>query len=223
MKRIARRSSWHWIVLLTLFVTLCDGDVFAQSGSYPSSLRKWFAETDSTLLFEIYRTNNPVVTGPLRVVHRTARPVIIGSGLGVAVGEWASRSPRWQVPLAMVAAQSTGYVLQYGLKELFERSRPYSVYPSIRSRSSSHPSIRDPYAMPSGHATLAFATATILSISYPEWYVVSASSIWAGSVAVSRPWLGVHYPSDIVAGALLGTAIGIGIHFLLPRVTPAGP
>ena len=59
--------------------------------------------------------------------------------------------------------------------------------------------------MPSGHTSTAFATATSLSLAYPKWYVVAPSFIWAGTIGYSRMHLGVHYPSDVVVGALVGS------------------
>jgi membrane-associated phospholipid phosphatase len=203
-----------------VLAALLVGNVQAQPSSTAPSLRQWFAETDSTLLFDIYRVESPVLTGHLRAVHWSAKPLIAGAGAAVAVGEWSSNDPRWEVPLAVMAAQGSGFILQYGLKALFQRPRPYDVYPSIESRSAAYPDPNDPYALPSGHATLGFATAASLSLAYPEWYVVGPAAIWAGNVALSRPWLGVHYPSDIVLGAVLGTALGIGVHLLVPRALP---
>ncbi len=210
----------RWLVVLTLLAALLGADAHAQETAQRQPLRQWFAETDSTLLFDIYALESSVITGHLRLVHVTAKPFIGGSGFVVALGEWASGDPTWEHPLSMFAAQGTGYLLQYGLKELLQRPRPYGAYPSIQSRSASHPSMTDPYTMPSGHATLAFATATTLSLAYPRWYVVGPSALWAGSVSLSRPWLGVHYPSDIVVGAVLGAALGIGMHFIVPEVMP---
>ncbi len=57
---------------------------------------------------------------------------------------------------------------------------------------------------PSGHTSLAFAIATSLSLKYPKWYVIAPSYVWACSVGYSRMNLGVHYPSDVLAGAVLG-------------------
>jgi membrane-associated phospholipid phosphatase len=51
---------------------------------------------------------------------------------------------------------------------------------------------------------MAFATATSLSLAYPKWYVIVPSFAYAGTVAYSRMHLGVHYPSDVAAGAVIG-------------------
>jgi membrane-associated phospholipid phosphatase len=75
--------------------------------------------------------------------------------------------------------------------------------------------------MPSGHASLAAAIAMSWSLSHPKWYVIAPGAVWASSVALSRVWLGVHYPSDILAGTLLGAGIGVGVHLLGPVITPA--
>ena len=69
-------------------------------------------------------------------------------------------------------------------------------------------------SMPSGHTSLAFATATTLTLSYPKWYVIAPSYFWACSVGYSRMNLGVHYPSDVAAGALLGAGSAYITHLV---------
>lgn len=86
------------------------------------------------------------------------------------------------------------------MKYTFKRDRPFITYPDITKKSAAgSPSF------PSGHTSSAFALATSLSLTYPKWYVIASSYTWASTVAFSRMDLGVHYPSDILAGALVGS------------------
>jgi membrane-associated phospholipid phosphatase len=86
------------------------------------------------------------------------------------------------------------------LKDVIRRERPYVKHPEIQPLS-----LEGSYSMPSGHTSTAFATATSLSIAYPKWYVVVPSFVWASSVGYSRMHLGVHYPSDVLVGAIVGS------------------
>jgi len=62
---------------------------------------------------------------------------------------------------------------------------------------------------------MAFANATALSLKYPKWYVIIPSYFWACSVGYSRLNLGEHYPSDVLAGAI----VGAGSAFLSLKLT----
>ena len=86
------------------------------------------------------------------------------------------------------------------LKEAIKRDRPFVTYPEIEKLSSA-----GGYSMPSGHTSIAFATATSLSIAYPKWYVIAPSFVWASAVGYKRMHLGVHYPTDVIVGALVGS------------------
>jgi len=86
------------------------------------------------------------------------------------------------------------------LKYSVNRDRPFVTYPDITQKSKAgSPSF------PSGHTSSAFATATSVSLAYPKWYIIAPSYAWAGTVGYSRMHLGVHYPSDVLAGALIGS------------------
>lgn len=63
----------------------------------------------------------------------------------------------------------------------------------------------DKFSFPSGHAAAAFVFATVLSHFYPSMFVLSYSI--ALLIGLSRVMLGVHYPTDIAAGAVLGISI----------------
>lgn len=96
--------------------------------------------------------------------------------------------------------------ITYGMKYAFDRRRPYVKYPGLI-----HPiQPEDSPSFPSGHTAAAFSLATSLSITYPKWYVIAPSAVWACGVGFARMNQGVHYPSDVIAGA----AIGVGCAFL---------
>jgi membrane-associated phospholipid phosphatase len=85
------------------------------------------------------------------------------------------------------------------LKYAVNRPRPFVTYPEIDQAISVSSA-----SFPSGHTGNSFALATSLSLAYPKWYVIVPSYAWASSVAYSRMHLGVHYPSDVLAGAIIG-------------------
>lgn len=92
--------------------------------------------------------------------------------------------------------------LTYGLKYSISRTRPYNTYSELNVEPKFYESTS---SFPSGHTSVAFATATALSLKYPKWYVIAPSYFWACSVGYSRLNLGVHYPTDVLAGAILGS------------------
>lgn len=97
--------------------------------------------------------------------------------------------------------------ITYAAKHIIGRDRPFVTYPD-RIHAYGAPSADSP-SFPSGHTAAAFSLATSLSITYPRWYVIAPSALWACGVGFARMNQGVHYPSDVAAGA----AIGIGCAF----------
>jgi membrane-associated phospholipid phosphatase len=104
-----------------------------------------------------------------------------------------------QKSLYMSASILSAAIITNILKYSIDRPRPFETYPDIeKATDAGSPSF------PSGHTSDAFSLATSLSLAYPKWYVIVTGYAWALTVAYSRMHLGVHYPSDVLAGALIG-------------------
>ncbi|MFM1897504.1 MAG: hypothetical protein RLZZ385_2578 [Pseudomonadota bacterium] len=94
------------------------------------------------------------------------------------------------------------------LKAMIRRDRPFVQIPDCQSAIQPH----DKFSMPSGHTAAAFLMASLISYCYPEFALLAYG--WATLIGTSRVVLGVHYPGDIVVGALLGylcTWISLGL------------
>ena len=107
----------------------------------------------------------------------------------------------------IVGALAVNTALSQALKYAVNRDRPYEKYPLLINPYS-RPELGKSF--PSGHTSTAFTLAASLSIKYPKWYVVVPAYAYAASVGYSRLYLGVHYPTDVLAGA----ALGIGSAYL---------
>jgi undecaprenyl-diphosphatase len=112
------------------------------------------------------------------------------------------------VLLTVLVADTTNYLW----KDVFDRERPNVRY--AEPEPLLHPP--DSQSFPSGHAATSFAAATVIAAAAPRLrvplYVLAALIAW------SRVYVGVHYPLDVIAGAIYGTLLGLLLVRALPRL-----
>jgi undecaprenyl-diphosphatase len=130
--------------------------------------------------------------------------------LGVLVdGLIRNDEPTRRNGLYITVSVATTYLLNLAIKQLVKRPRPFLTDPRLV------PVYRPgEYSFPSGHTSSAFSVVTSLSRCYPKWYVIAPSFLWAAGVGYSRMYLGVHYPTDVTGGAVLGVGTAFAWGFL---------
>lgn len=180
-------------VSFAFFVSILLSDLFAQN---------W----DINTLHRVNSWDSRPVRRYNRFVSQSEPYVAIGVPITMALTAWAKQDKNLLQDAVYVGTSVAGaFVVTYGMKYLVDRERPYDRYPNRV-----HPySYEESPSFPSGHTASAFALATSLCVKYPKWYVIAPSALWACSVGVSRMNEGVHYPSDVLAGAAIGAGCAV--------------
>lgn len=119
---------------------------------------------------------------------------------------------RWLVLFSAIALLLSDQFVNSMLKPMFERIRPCHVLSDINLLVGCGAG----YSMPSSHAANAFAQASLFSIAVKKtkWY------LWviAGLIAISRVFVGVHYPFDVLVGSAIGILIGFVVALLFIKI-----
>jgi membrane-associated phospholipid phosphatase len=180
---------------------------FAQAPKWDVSIFRSINDSRSNFLDATVGANDYTVL-PLAF----ATPLVFG-GVGLAEKDGYTFDTGVMVGLS----EASAYVVYYVLKNVVvKRERPYAALSGVHTM---HLDSADKYSMPSGHTTAAFAIATALTLRYPKPYVYIPAYAWAAFVGYGRIYMGLHYPSDVLAGAILGTASALAIHLISPQVT----
>ena len=121
--------------------------------------------------------------------------------------------------MSAMLSQITAGLTTMTVKAIVRRNRPYTTLRGVRIPTGQEIG----HSFPSGHSGIAWALSTSVMIGYPKWYVIVPAAIYATSVSLSRPFVGVHYPSDILVGATIGAGAAFLIKALEPAITKAFP
>jgi undecaprenyl-diphosphatase len=124
--------------------------------------------------------------------------------LAIAVGLWLRRGVWGTVGLMVLTGVTTlaADSLSFAVKDLTHRTRPFEAHPQIHPLYVVHSS-----SFPAGHAATAFAGAVLLSVVAPRLAPLFLGL--AVLIGFSRVYVGVHYPTDVLAGAALGAVVGV--------------
>lgn len=189
-----------WLIVLWLNVI----------GTHIAHAQSAIQQFDDRVMIDIQNTRTPEQTQFALFLSNTYRYGNIGVPAGLFIGGVLGHNEAMrQNSLFVASSTAVSFGLDYLIKHLVNRRRPFiqniNIVPVYRAGSTS---------FPSGHAAATFSTATALAMAYPKWYVIAPAFLWAGSVSYSRMYLGVHYPTDVAAGAFLGAGSALSVSFL---------
>lgn len=160
------------------------------------------AETDHRLMRKLNRWRAPKWFRLWMVAATRSGDGWLWYAMGVAVALLGG-SERVPALLAAGAAVGSGIGLFLKLKRICGRKRPCAIEPHCWSDLLPP----DQFSFPSGHTITAFAVAVSLGAFYPVIWV--GLLFCAASVAASRILLGMHFLTDVIAGAIIGSALGL--------------
>lgn len=189
-----------FFVLLFFIMTICT-QTFAQSR---------LQQFDDRIMIDLQNQRTPEQTGIMLFLSHNYLYGNIGIPAGLMVAGTINNDKGMRENAAFIASSTAlSYGVTFLLKHIIKRPRPFiqniHITPVYRPSDTS---------FPSGHTSSTFATATALSMAYPKWYVIAPAFLWAGTTSYSRMYLGVHYPTDVAAGATIGVGSALSMSFL---------
>jgi membrane-associated phospholipid phosphatase len=193
----------YQLVIQLGFFTVMPFGLFAQGG---------LQHIDDRIMIDLSEHRTPEQTGFFMFISKYNNLVNVAVPAGVlTAGIIDNDKGTRQNALYIASSSAVDFILNTVIKKLVKRPRPFLG--KVKINAVYQPSN---YSFPSGHASSSFTTATALSQVYSKWYVIAPAYLWAGSISYSRMYLGVHYPTDVAAGAVLGSATALSMKFMQP-------
>ncbi len=206
--RTGRSRTTFYCLAALVFLTR-PSETFAQSD--PSTI-------DVRLFRDINNAQTQFKTSLIGVSDNSVYPILIAAPISLAAyGLASNHNEEFESGVLLGSSEILAYSIGYVLKESVRRERPYETLTDVYTN---HLDSTDPYSFPSGHTTGAFALATLLTLRYPKPEVYIPAFAWAGLVGYGRIYFGLHYPSDVLAGALIGAGSSYLIYKCQGKILP---
>jgi membrane-associated phospholipid phosphatase len=134
-------------------------------------------------------------------------------------GRAADKPYEENTAVLLALSEATDILLNLGIKNIVKRPRPFQTLKNVYHK---NVSIKDEYSFPSSHTSTSFSIATTFALrysKYPQIYV--PMYVWGFVVGYGRMYFGMHYPTDVLGGAVLGSLSATAVYSLRSEIIKA--
>lgn len=211
----------RYFLILIILLQFAQHGYAQDSSSYPNSrLRIVKSDPDNcdvNLFRSINNNRSDFLDKSLTITDYSVLPaaVIIPGGL-FWYGRSNHRNYDENTGVLVAFSETASVALTTVIKYIVKRPRPYITLSNVHVKKGI---LSDSYSFPSGHTSTAFSIATELVLRYPEYpQTYIPAYLWGLIVGYGRVYFGMHYPSDVFGGAVIGSLSAIGIYSLRTQI-----
>lgn len=158
--------------------------------------------------------NSSFLHSVISVTNESVVPLSVALPVGLYISARAGNNYyNEDASVLLAVSELTNALFTQGFKFLVKRDRPFRIINNVKLFDTS--SIANTYSFPSGHSSGSFVIATSLTLSYPgEPVLIASLYTYAVVTSLGRIYWGVHYPSDVLAGMMIGAGSAALIYSL---------
>lgn len=180
---------------------------------------------ENSLDVKIFRTFNNIesrfINSLINITNESIIPVSIAAPVGLYTAARINDNHYDESSaILLMLSEITNASVTQGLKVLIKRDRPFRTLNNVKLNDTN--SVAGSFSFPSGHSSESFTIATSLTLRYPDKpFLIAGLYTYAAVVSLGRIYWGVHYPSDVFAGMLLGAGSSALIYSLRKPIIEA--
>lgn len=209
------------LVFLFNLIFICNSFGQYRKKTEWDSSKKYYSNLDVKIFRAFNNINSKFVYYMTDITNKAITPVMIAAPVGLYIGSKIDNNAYGENSAVLLAlSELTTAGVTQGLKYLVKRPRPYRNLNSVYISDTS--AVEGSYSFPSGHSSASFSIATSLTLSYPDEPVLIAGLFtYAAITSLGRIYSGVHYPSDVFTGMVIGAGSAALIYSLRKPIIEA--
>lgn len=213
-----QRISFRRVYFLLFFLFNLTNFSFSQENKETDTSVTVESNIDVKLFRLINNNRNGFSDVVIPVTDKSVLPVSLALPLGfMGISRIKSNHYDENSGVLLLLSELTSTGITFGMKQIFRRERPFMKLQGVNYNKDNSPT--DKYSFPSGHTAITFSIAASLTLRYPDKpAIIAISYLYAAIAGYGRMYLGVHYPSDVLGGMLVGSGSAAIVYSLRKEI-----